>query len=619
MGNPMEKCDYAFEYLIVGAGPAGCQAAYFLEKSGRRYAVLEAGKGPGTFFEKYPRHRQLISINKRFNGFPEADYNLRHDWNSLISDDPEMRMTKYTDKLFPHANTLVKFLNDYVKKFNLNIKYNSKVQKIRREKHHDGSDGDFLVRTEAGEVFRTKVLLMACGAMVEKVPDIPGAELATTYAGHSIRREDYEDHRVCVVGGGNSGFETADHLVGHAAIVHVLNDTKVLFAWDTHFPGHLRAINNNLIDMFHLKSLHAVRVGKIQKIEEVFVDGKRKLKLSYDMPLPHWNPPTTCHLDALYDDVILCCGWNYIVPEMYEDNCLPEMSDCGKYAVLKPNWESTNVSNMYFLGTATQQRDRRAASSFIHGFRYSVRCLTTLLNYERHNVPWPMTTMNIKLEDVAEFMIKRFSTTSALYQLNYGVLCDVMVFDPGFARECSTLPDDHIIPGVVNYYYELPTEWALQQKLLKDKDSYWVVILKDHRASFPSKMPVMDFSAPPDLMVSNQGCSGFIGPMILRYEGGRMVEEYNLGGNLIVRADQPQLPGDNNPQLNKNKLMNLICKQLGVRGACFDESFIDREKYEAMFTPWSKEEIQKARMEEDMMTDAKPCKFKVNMNPIVNS
>jgi len=59
------------ETIIVGAGLAGLQMGYFLGRAGRDYLILEATAGAGAFFTHQPRHRTLISLNKRFNYFPE--------------------------------------------------------------------------------------------------------------------------------------------------------------------------------------------------------------------------------------------------------------------------------------------------------------------------------------------------------------------------------------------------------------------------------------------------------------------------------------------------------------------------------------------------------------------
>jgi len=69
------------EYLVIGAGPAGVAACLLPETSrARDYLVLEAGSTPGTFFSKFPRHRELISSNKRFTGTNDPEFNLRMDW-----------------------------------------------------------------------------------------------------------------------------------------------------------------------------------------------------------------------------------------------------------------------------------------------------------------------------------------------------------------------------------------------------------------------------------------------------------------------------------------------------------------------------------------------------------
>src|SRR5436853_6120308 len=80
----------AHDYLIIGAGPAGIQLGYFFAKSGKDYLILEAADSAGAFFEKYPRHRKLLSINKIYTGYQNRDVQLRYDWNSLLCEDERL-------------------------------------------------------------------------------------------------------------------------------------------------------------------------------------------------------------------------------------------------------------------------------------------------------------------------------------------------------------------------------------------------------------------------------------------------------------------------------------------------------------------------------------------------
>src|SRR5688572_15182827 len=114
------------DYLVLGAGPAGLQLGYFLEKTGRDYQILEAGPVPGSFFRIFPRHRKLISINKRFTGSDDPEVNLRTDWNSLLSDDPRLRFTRYSDRYFPDAAELSRYLEDFAREQMLRVKYNTR-------------------------------------------------------------------------------------------------------------------------------------------------------------------------------------------------------------------------------------------------------------------------------------------------------------------------------------------------------------------------------------------------------------------------------------------------------------------------------------------------------------
>eukprot|EP00750_Incisomonas_marina_P021839 INCI4765.8.p1 GENE.INCI4765.8~~INCI4765.8.p1 ORF type:complete len:810 (+),score=120.00 INCI4765.8:415-2844(+) len=74
------------KYIIIGAGPGGLQLAHYLHAAGRDYVVLDRAATAGNFFQDFPRYRKLISVNKRFTGSEHLDFNLRFDWNSLLSD-----------------------------------------------------------------------------------------------------------------------------------------------------------------------------------------------------------------------------------------------------------------------------------------------------------------------------------------------------------------------------------------------------------------------------------------------------------------------------------------------------------------------------------------------------
>lgn len=103
-----------------------------------------------------------------------------------------------------------RYLDDYVKKFNIKITPNTKVEKVSRKDLGNG-EKEFVIRTENGPTYHAKVLIMACGAMKEKLPNIPGIELATPYSIHSVKQEDYINKKISIIGGGNSGFEVLMH------------------------------------------------------------------------------------------------------------------------------------------------------------------------------------------------------------------------------------------------------------------------------------------------------------------------------------------------------------------------------------------------------------------------
>src|SRR5262245_16554524 len=107
--------------LIVGAGPAGLQLANGLGEAGIDYLVLEAGAAPGRFFDSFPRHRTLISINKPNVGCDPGNA-LRYDWNSILGRDSP-RFTGYSERYFPAADDMVRYLAGYAAHHDLRVRY----------------------------------------------------------------------------------------------------------------------------------------------------------------------------------------------------------------------------------------------------------------------------------------------------------------------------------------------------------------------------------------------------------------------------------------------------------------------------------------------------------------
>jgi cation diffusion facilitator CzcD-associated flavoprotein CzcO len=253
-GRPMD-------YLVIGAGPAGLQLGYFLQRAGRDYLIVEAGPAPGTFFNRFPRHRRLISINKPHTGWDDPELNLRMDWNSLLSDDPSLLFTRYTGRYLPDADDLVRYLADLASAFRLRVRYGTRVVRVSHQ------DGVFRATDQQGRICEARRLVVATGFSGPYLPPIPGIETAELYGTVSVDPADFVDQRVLVIGKGNSGFETADNLIETAAVIHVAGPESIHMAWRTHYVGHLRAVNNNLLDTYQLKSQNALLDGTIQRIE----------------------------------------------------------------------------------------------------------------------------------------------------------------------------------------------------------------------------------------------------------------------------------------------------------------------------------------------------------------
>ena len=442
-----------FEYLILGAGPAGLQMGHHLSRAGHSHLILEAGNSPGSTPRQFPRHRTLISSNKVYTGFEDPEINLRFDWNSLLDEDGkgELLFKQYSREYFPSADDLVRYLGDYADLYGLNVRCDTRV--LRVEKPHAGQ---FRLTDDQGNTYACKRLIVATGVSRPYVPRIPGIELAENYVDVSVDPEDFINQRVLILGKGNSAFETADNLISTTALIHVASPNPVKLAWKTHYVGHLRAVNNNFLDTYQLKTQNAVLDCSIERIERR--DGQFQVSVRYS----HAHGETAV---LSYDRVIVCTGFRFD-NSIFAPECRPEMVINERFPAQTPEWESINVPNLYFAGTIMQANDfERHTSSFIHGFRYNVRSLFRMLEKKHHGQDWIASREIEPTPDgLLEAVLERVNRSSALWH-QAGFLHDVIVIDNDWnqARYYEEMPlaylhDSEI--GESGHYYTITLEFG---------------------------------------------------------------------------------------------------------------------------------------------------------------
>jgi thioredoxin reductase len=487
------------EYLIIGAGPAGLQLAYCLEQAGRNYLVLEAGPTPGTFFRTFPRHRQLISSNKVHTGSTDSELNLRMDWNSLLCDDSQLRFTRYSERYFPPADEMVRYLADFAEASRLKVQYNTRIVGI-------GRNGAFCAINEQGRTYDAKRLIVATGVSKPYVPPIPGIETAELYAAVSVDPKDFVDQRVLIIGKGNSGFETADNLIETAAVIHIAGPSSIRLAWKTHYVGHLRAVNNNLLDTYQLKSQNAVLDGNVERIERR--DGSYFVTVSF-------SRANEVKKEIRYDRVIVCTGFRFDT-SIFADDCRPQLIHRDRFPAQTSAWESVNVPDLYFAGTLMQVRDfKKSTSGFIHGFRYGVRALHRMLERKYHHAEWPHLTIPSTSQALSEAVIARVNRTSALWQ-QFSFLCDVIAVDSASGAR---------------YYEELPADYVHDSDF-GTGEKYWTITLEygpDHDRFDPFDVTVKRVAQDDaDRAIDAR----YLHPVVRQYRHTQLVAEHHIAENL---------------------------------------------------------------------------------------
>jgi len=411
---------FYWDYIVIGAGPGGLQLGYYLEKENRDYMILERNGCAGSFFEIYPRHDTLISINKRSTGEKNKEFNLRHDWNSLLSHDESLLFRHYSEEMFPPRESLFQYLKDFQKKLGIKVKFNVDINDIKKHEKFNGHEDVFSMQDQTGNIYLSRYLILATGLSSPNTLNVNGSELIEYYDNVSTNKKDFVGQNVLILGNGNAAFEVADHIYGKTSLIHLVGRHRIRLAWATHYVGDLRGVNNAVLDTYQLKSLDGIDEFPFEKILKFLKTEEGKIRAvdkSDDVDI----------YGEQYDRVIGCLGWSFDSSLFQNQSGIVKSVKSSKYPTIKHNFESSTTNNLYFTGTNTHGLDRRKSSGgFIHGFRYTARTLHHLLEWKNHQVQWPH--IRIARIDLKNHIIKRINEVSSMYQM-FGVLGDLYLLD----------------------------------------------------------------------------------------------------------------------------------------------------------------------------------------------
>ncbi len=256
-----------YNTIIIGAGQAGLAVGYYLKQSNKSFLILDKENEVGECWKQ--RYDSLVLFTPR-----------------MYSALPGMKFQGESHG-FPTKDDVVDYLQKYVVKFNIQIRFQSEVVSVSEK------EGHFIIKTKNDE-FSAENLVIATGPF--QIPSLPAlskkVNINQLHSSQYRNSKQLVDGNVLVVGGGNSGAQIAVELSKERetflAVSRKLNylplllRRKSIFWWFDKI-GILKASNTSLIGrliqkrgdpIFGFELKEAIKQGRI-KLKKRVTDGNQ--------------------------------------------------------------------------------------------------------------------------------------------------------------------------------------------------------------------------------------------------------------------------------------------------------------------------------------------------------
>jgi thioredoxin reductase len=364
--------------VVVGSGPGGLQASYYLSRLGIDHAIISADEGPGGMFRRFPFFQRLLSWTKPHARLDRRSREYeRYDWNSLVAFEPEHRALMPTlmdgSSEFPSRSEMEAGVRLFAERTGLPVRYQTPWLGTSREGQQ------FVLHTPSGD-YRSRVVVVAVGIAEPLLPETPGIEHAVHYVA-TREAATYAGKRLFIIGKQNSGFELASGLLQWASPI-ILASPR---------PAQLSV---------NLHSLGGVRARYIQPWEDAVLGGgifmldaaiERIERGPAGLAVHTRRSDTSEPLVVEVDEVIAATGFRAPLQDLeamgvslFGRSGLPVMTNA---------YESASLPGIYFAGTLGQavaglrKFGIPANSGAVHGHRYNARLLVEDIATRHFGIP----------------------------------------------------------------------------------------------------------------------------------------------------------------------------------------------------------------------------------------